>query len=424
MATPWWWWNTGGGTEPAVSSLRLFRRLTFQCMVGALVCGAGQVAWAQENPDSTSVVPTVAPAPVAGFDSTSFNPFFIQNPTGTFRLSIGAYAQVRYEINARNDVPDSVRAVETGPSLNRARFFFQGRYSDDFDFRLALNVPSGGEIDLQQAYFTYFFGDVWQLWVGEQFFNSMREDWPDPTQTSSMDNSAVDYTFALGTAFGAFIHRAPVDKTRWWLAISNGAYGSKRQFAEFQESDVMVFGRLDYQPVGDDWWVWDDLIGGPGYPFAVLLGFSPGFMVIDDPTPGRSRTTAQMNADVSVNGDGYQVVLAGVWTGHFPKEGPSYNNYGVYFQAGYFFQPRWQGYVRYDFVSPGNQPGDFEAYSAPGIGVSFFPLSMRRWRFTAELNYLFGALNRTIVGPAPELGWLPSDSRGQTNLRLQAQFGF
>jgi len=74
--------------------------------------------------------------------------------------------------------------------------------------------------------------------------------------------------------------------------------------------------------------------------------------------------------------------------------------------------------------SPGNQPGDLEAYNAPGIGLSFFPFGLRRWRFSAELNHLFSALNRTIVGFVPELGWLPSDSRGQTSLRFQAQFGF
>jgi hypothetical protein len=75
-------------------------------------------------------------------------------------------------------------------------------------------------------------------------------------------------------------------------------------------------------------------------------------------------------------------------------------------------------------LSPGDQSGDLEACSAPGIGVSFFPFENRRWRFSAELNHLFGALDRTIVEPAPELGWLPSDRPGQTSLRVQAQFGF
>jgi hypothetical protein len=186
----------------------------------------------------------------------------------------------------------------------------------------------------------------------------------------------------------------------------------------------MVFGRFDYQLIGEEWWVWDDLIGGIGFAFAVMLGISPGFMVRDSKMPGLSENAGQVNLDVNINGDGYQIVLAGVWTGHFPKEGSAFNNYGMYFQAGYFFTRNWQGYLRYDLVSPGNQPGDFETYNAPGVGLSFFPIKSRRWRFSVELNYLFNALDKTIVEPAPELGWLPSASRGQTSLRFQAQFGF
>jgi hypothetical protein len=436
--------------KPATFVPGVRRFLVVGVVVFALVCGLAQAVSAQESPDTTAVRPAaqespdttavrpaaqespdtaavrpvVASEPVAGFDPDAFNPFFIQDPTATFRLSIGAYAQIRYEINSRSEVPDSTRHVEPGWILNRARLFFEGRYTDDFDFRVAINVGSDGEFELQQAYFKYYMGDIWQLWFGQQFYNSMREDWPDPTQTASMDNSAVDYTFALGTAFGAFLHRAPVGNTRWWLAVTNGAYGSKREFATETESDVMLFGRVDYQVAGDDWWVWDDLIGGRGYPFAIMMGIEPGIMFLDSETPGQSETAPQVNADVSVNGDGYQAMLAGVWTGHFPEGADSYNHYGVYFQAGYFFKARWQGYVRYDFVSPGDQPGDFETYNAPGLGVNFFPLENRRWRFSAELNHLFGAINNTIVGPVPELGWLPADSGGQTSLRFQTQFGF
>jgi hypothetical protein len=339
-------------------------------------------------------------------------------------LNIGAYAQVRYEVNNRSGTPAVGDSVETGWNLNRARFFFEGRYTDYFDFRIAVNVDAEEEVDLQQAYFKYYFADVWQIWVGEQFYNSMREDWPDPTQTSSMDNSAVVYNFALGTAFGAMLHRTPVGKTRWWFALTNGAYGSQRVFEDTEESDFMVFARLDYQVAGTDWSVWDDLIGAPGLPFGIMVGISPGYMVVDSETPGQDEKVGQLNADVSINGDGYQVVLAGVWAHHSPQESPSFSNYGIYLQAGYFFTPKWQGYARYDFVSPGDQPGNLDTYNAPGVGVNFFPFPNRRWRFSAELNHLFSALNETIVAPNPELGWLPSDSSGQTSLRIQAQFGF
>jgi hypothetical protein len=405
-------------------NILLFRTALVVVAMLSPVAGVSGTASAQENAEATETQTLVESQPVAGYDIDHFNPFFIQDPTGQFRLNIGAYAQVRYEVDVRGGEPEEGDPVETGWALNRARLFFQGRYSDSFDFRIAVNVNSQEEFDLQQAYFTYYFGDVWQLWVGEQFFNSMREDWPDPTMTMSMENSAVDFTFALGPAFGAFLRRAPTGKTQWWLALNNGAYGSRRVFTDTEQSDIMLFGRLDYQVAGTDWTVWDDLIGGRGRAFGVLLGISPGVMVRDSEIPGLSETATQVNADVSVNGDGYNVLLAGVWTKHDFKDGPSYSNYGVYFQAGYFFTRRWQGYVRYDFVSPGDQPGDLEDYSAPGIGVNFFPLENRRWRFSAEINHLFGEIDRTIVEPSPELGWLPSGEPGQTSFRIQAQFGF
>ncbi len=382
------------------------------------------MALAQEAPDSAAAAPMVESEPVAGFDPSAFNSFYIQDPTGQYRLNIGAYAQVRYEVNNRSGTPTMGDSMETGWNLNRARFFFEGRYTDYFDFRIAVNVDAEEEVDLQQAYFKYYFADVWQIWVGEQFYNSMREDWPDPTQTSSMDNSAVVYNFALGTAFGAMLHRTPVGKTRWWFALTNGAYGSQRVFEDTEESDIMVFARLDYQVAGTDWSVWDDLIGAPGLPFGIMVGISPGYMVRDSETPGQDENIGQLNADVSINGDGYQVMLAGVWAHHSPQGSPSFSNYGIYLQAGYFFTPKWQGYARYDFVSPGDQPGNLDTYNAPGIGVNFFPFPNRRWRFSAELNHLFSTLNETIVAPNPELGWLPSDSSGQTSLRIQAQFGF
>jgi hypothetical protein len=400
-------------------------------ILGMALVGLASAGVSAEEATATAEEVTVATAapivesqPNAGFDPDAFTSFYIQDSTGQYRLSIGAYAQVRYEVNHRSGEPAEGDSLETGWNLNRARLFFEGRYTDSFDYRIAVNVDAEGDADFQQAYFKYYFADVWQIWVGEQYYNSMREDWPDPTLTSSMDNSAVDYTFALGTAFGAMLHRAPVGKTRWWFAVTNGAFGSQRVFAEDEESDIMVFGRVDYQLFGTDWSVWDDLIGAPGLPFGVMLGFSPGYMVLDSDTPGESENITQMNADLSINGDGYNILLAGVWNHRSPEGAPSFNNYGMYLQAGYFFTSKWQGYARYDLVSPGNEPGDLESYSAPGIGVNFFPLSNRRWRFSAELNHLFSTLNNTIVAPNRELGWLPSDSSGQTSFRIQTQFGF
>ena len=50
---------------------------------------------AQEETDSAPDPPPPESQPVAGYEPTYFNPFFIQSSDGLFRLNIGAYAQVR-----------------------------------------------------------------------------------------------------------------------------------------------------------------------------------------------------------------------------------------------------------------------------------------------------------------------------------------
>ena len=77
----------------------------------------------------------------------------------------------------------------------------------------------------------------------------------------------------------------------------------------------------------------------------------------------------------------------------------------------------------------GSEPGDcraiLESFNSITAGISYFPFQWtNRSEFSAEVDYLFDALNETIVEPSGSLGWLPSDEPGQTNFRIQTQFGF
>jgi hypothetical protein len=68
---------------------------------------------------------------------------------------------------------------------------------------------------------------------------------------------------------------------------------------------------------------------------------------------------------------------------------------------------------------------DLESFNSITAGISYLPfLWTNRWKFSAEVGYLFDALNETIVEPSGSLGWLASDESGQTYFRIQAQFGF
>ena len=54
--------------------------------------------------------------------------------------------------------------------------------------------------------------------------------------------------------------------------------------------------------------MWDDLVGRRGRPRGILLGLSGGFWFEGDASAFDSG--AQLNADISFNGDGYQAMAA------------------------------------------------------------------------------------------------------------------
>ena len=361
----------------------------------------------------------------AGYDTTSSNGFYIQDHNqAKFRLNIGAWTQPRYNYNNKFNVPDSIQNSTKGYAMNDTRIFFTGKYTEKFGFRLVINVGEDGEFGIQQAQLTYTIKDKFILDLGKQFIASSREDWMDPSDLMAMQYSANDATFAMGSSFGALLYRKPVNNMRYWVSISNGLYGYNRSISEGNESDVMLGGRFEYQILGKNWQIWDDLLGRRNRDKGILLGMSTNFL-----TQKESKVInkgAQVNVDASFNGNGFQAMVAGVWTGQFPGGGATnFSNYGFYLQGGYFVTKTVQVYGRYDFVSPGNQPGDFELYSAPGVGVSFLPFNFtNRWKITLEYNQMFSVMNKTIVPAGIGLGFIESDYRGQQSVRFQLQFGF
>ena len=361
----------------------------------------------------------------AGYDTTASNGFYIRDQANAkFQLNIGAWSKVRYYNIRLHNLPDTVQKTTKGYEMNDTRFFFTGQYTEKFGFNLVIDVGEDGQFGIQQAQMTYTINNKLIVAIGKQFIASSREDWMDPSDLMAMQSSANDATFAMGTSFGVLVYRRPANNMRYWVSISNGLYGYNKTISETGESDFMLGGRYEYQVRGQDWQIWDDLVSRRGSPTGILLGMSANFL--NQKESQVINHGAQVNADVSFNGSGYQVLVAGVWTGQFPGGGGvSFNNYGFYIQGGYFVTDKIQVYGRYDFVSPGNRPGDFEVYSAPGAGVNYFPFSFtNRWKLTFEYNQMFSVMNKTIVPAGIGLGFIESDFKGQQSVRFQLIFGF
>jgi hypothetical protein len=366
--------------------------------------------------------------PVAGYEPSPVNGAFVQNSNGHFRLQFGAYTQVRWTANwrdaptAESDDP-APQDFTRGWSLNRTRLFLEGKYTDRTAFHFRGNVNDSFDMELLAAWAQLRLGNGWNLRVGKQFIPLSREDWMLPQDLLRAEFSPNDFTFAIGPSLGAFVSHEGTDH-RVWISLHNGAFGGRDTFPA-AESDVAATVRWEWNFVGDDWSVWEDVVGRPGRPRALLLGLSGGYQTKVAEAIEQPDAAGQINADLSLNGDGYQVMFAGSGTWIDPVNDDAYTHWGMLAQGGYFVGRGSQVFAQYNLVHPGSQPGDLEPFHSLAAGYNYFPyVWTNRWKLSAELAYQFSAMNRTIVAPSGPLGWLESDEARQVFLKLQMQFGF
>lgn len=357
----------------------------------------------------------------AGYERVAGNGFFVRSKDDLFRLNIGIYTQARFDVNWL-DAPPGEDDVESGFYLNRTRIFFEGHYTPDFNYHFRFQFDDEDEFSTVAAFLQYNAQEAWNVRAGLQFMAMTREDWQWAEDTLTTEFSAFDSAFAIGTSLGVQgNHQSRRD--RFWLGLGNGTFGGKKDFPDNEASDVAITGRWEHQFLGTDWSVWDDLVGRRGRSRGILLGLAAGYQEAD--ASGTADDGAQVTGDLSLNGDGYQVMAAISYTWHDPSTGGAFHNWGVLLQGGYFLSEHVQVYGQYNLVAPGDEPGNLETFDSITAGINYFPfLWTNRWKFSAEVGHLFSAINDTIVDPSASLGWLPSDEVGQTYFRLQAQFGF
>jgi hypothetical protein len=369
---------------------------------------------------------------IAGFDKANFNGFFVQSRDEQFRLNIGAYAQFRYNLVWRETPPAGDRKFDSGFVVSRTRFFFEGKMTDRIEYQLRFNIDDTGAFSLLIAYAGYNFknyhhrsannGGAWNLRVGRQFIAITREDWMFAQDILTTEFSAVDQAFAVGTADGlqAFYGR---DKGRVWFALSNGAAGGKEDFPNNTTSQALLSARGEVQLLGDDWGVFNDLVGRKGRSLGVLLGVGSAYAVTGpNAAVATPRHQGQVTVDLSVGGDGFQVMAYGMW--NWQAVGTAQSTWGFVAQAGYFILEPWQVYAQYSLVHPGKLAG-LVPFNALTLGTSLFPFDWtNRIKLSLEGALLFNAINSTLINSNPQNGWLPADGGNQYSLRAQLQFGF
>lgn len=364
--------------------------------------------------------------------SAGLGGFKIASADGDYSFTLAGFTQGRWTINAREPSDPSEKAVQSGFMFNRTRLIMKGHLSD-FGYFLQLNINNEGALNIQTAKASYTINDHWSIAGGKFGGYVSREDWQSPKDLLTSDYSANDHVFAFYTAYGG-TSTYQADKTRLYLTLTNGFGGAHENFGDSSDpasQQISLYGRWEYQFVDSDWGIWNDLISRRGRDFGVLLGLSGGYhhsWANDNSNNVSSygQDNGQANIDLSINGSGYQIMVAGVWNYllNATSAAPSYNNWGLMVQGGVFVAPKHQLFAQYNLVTPGSDKDGYGDYNSITVGYNFLPFEeTNNWKFTAEAGYLFNSIDDSLVSPSSSLGYYASDE-GQVYGRLQAQIGF
>jgi hypothetical protein len=360
----------------------------------------------------------------AGYNPHAINGFFIKNSLNNYNLTLGAYSQFRYNLNWQEDTINPAAAFSSSFSLFRTRLIFLGTFTKSFNFHFRSDINDNGNADIVVANFQWNINPDSYLRAGEVFIPIGREDWYFPEDILSMEFSANNLTFGVGSVLGILYHNKISDFFRLWTGLSDAVFGGKPP-SSTDKSELMISARTEFQLFGADWTVWDDIVGRREKPTVFMIGIGPAYLFQEDTDNNTINTASQINLDLNYNGHGFHSLIQGSITTTDIENNSRFYNYGIYGNIGYWLSNYWVTYIRLDFVSPGDQDDTLEDYIAPGIGISCYPFPRtNRWRFTLEWNRLDAVINNTIVNPGAALGWLESNTSGQTSVRLQAQFGF
>lgn len=345
----------------------------------------------------------------AGYDGR----FFIESADGDYRLAIHGFTQFRYTANWA-DAPPGSSDFTGGFSIVRSRLFFDGKLPENLTYRIRLGFSSSsGNATLEQAYFNVPLPDQWSLRAGQFALALFRDDWIEAARQLAVNSSAVNTLFGPGQSQGLMASRV-WDEVRMWGAFTNGLRTENTTF-DGNNADAALTGRIEWKPIGA-WSQFDNYSSPRGADFALMVGLAAHWET-QRPLLANLVTDQLLygTGDISLEGDGWNFFLAGVYTyreGHLPGSTQEIEpqNAGLIVQGGFFVTDHIELFARYDYAwGDGNAevPSDISTYTA-GFNYYLFPGS-QALKFSFDVLYAPDSVNGTSLQNNNAVGLVTSD---------------
>ncbi len=408
-------------------------------IVAGGIAGLSAGAWAQEGVGGVAAAEGqgVAAAEVRAIVDAMKRDAAARPVTWEDAIEIAGDFQFRYHANFDADDAGGGGArdgdFQSGFGFARMRLEVLAKVpGTDLSFRCMGRFRSNeGDFRLDDAYVNWQSSDRWAVRVG-QFRMPFTREYGGGSSTKSMfaERSLADAIFRTDRSVGVRVTHTR-ERVRLFGAMHNGRDTRSLDYTDPDVADVALAARAELRLGDAPWGAYKDLNAFPGSDFGAMLGaavfWQQDGLTLAPAGFGDNANYLGVTADVSVEGDGWNLLLVGF--SHFISGGgEAIDEFGVTAHAGYFVSERVELMARYSHIFPdperGGNDADFPAYSV-GFNYYFTPGSHNA-KITTELAYYPRAQSDSaaLVGASSGDGLLRDADDEQWSLIVQFQYLF
>ena len=408
--------------------------------MGVLLLAQRGLAQAQAEPAAT---PARSPAttqqagpvqhqPAEALDAAPEVPDLTWRPARHVWFRPGGLLQIRYTFNHRDEL--SGEAANTSRfSVPRVRFILHGGLTEYLSFRVRIGVLSGGGARFEQAFADVRLTEQLSLRAGILYLPASIGDAPAPEDAQGIDYSQYGLQTSGGNAAAAGA-RATFGRLRAQAFFSNGLRTAFSEFAEPIAARVAVTGRVEGRLFTEDGFDrFDTESSFRGSDLGLRLGGSAHYQQgrADGALPNGD--LEQYTADATLEGSGFNVILAGRLLRIHPEEGNTTHDPGLLAQAGVFVHERVELWARYDALFsdgkihayPSDRDGLRDDYQAIGAGINGYLIERTNIaKVQADFLYVPDPIASTWAESSDNAGVLYAERERQWTLRAQLMLAY
>lgn len=339
---------------------------------------------------------------------------------GDNTLAIGGFFQTRYILDSRQDQADP-NDITQGFQARRTRVNFSGNIWDkNLTFKVEGDIArNSGAFILTDAFGRYQWDNGVHVRWGQFKIPLLREQLVSDTLQLTVERSVTDQVFNQSRSQG--LEFGYTDK-KWRLvgSLSDGINQLNTDFTA-ESADFGLTGRAELLFAGEDFKRFDDFTSWKGADYAGMIGAAIHWQSGGETGGTTDRDVTEATIDVSVEGNGWNAFVEGVWR-NIDAPGSEADDFGIVAQGGIFATEQLEFFARYDVVIP--DVGDnFNSVTA-GLNYYVSPKS-HAVKFTADaVYYLDPTTDNPLISQNTGTPVLTDPEGDQVALRLQLQVVF